>query len=540
MKRLSLFLSDALDLPLEFPSSELVNDQQGTEKQTQISGQKQPENEALELQENDTENTNQDICLDTSISFQGAEDLVWQQSNLGEYRQLSLWKSTPTLNSSLNITSQEFQFTPTSETTTQSQENSICYQLDFLAQAQATQEVEQDSSIQNQHFGEKDLDVLSRLNPASVLSNNLKELSDEDFELFLADSLWQDIQQKLKQSRQQSLGRVIKDEGFLLFPTLTSGQTSSKTRPAGQTKCEKWFKDNGLIPSGSQLGTSAIALTMGFPFNWFEGLKSQYSNKTTISSLVKHQDASEQDISQEEVSHQDKPRSLLEESSISIPCLIKQPGQDEFKGVIREDLGDRFVVYIPSDNSTLTVSKLFVYPNFSKSVPQGYIVPQGHNIPLWDNIGQIEKNPSKNLSPSKKRRRKGEGNGCIYWRTITKNGKDYPQAYYHWKENGRKRSKYIPKHLLVTIQSADNQKRSIAEILSLLGEKNINPSKTYDTLRVDEPEELDDEVIDNCEISPSKIESPSKSQRHRGEGSGSIHCKPIKRGNKTYPQYWYH
>jgi site-specific DNA-cytosine methylase len=208
------------------------------------------------------------------------------------------------------------------------------------------------------------------------------------------------------------------------------------------------------------------------------------------------------------------------ESSISIPCVVKQPKHPEVRGIIRKDEGDRFLVDVSDE--LITISKLFVYPDFSKTV------------------GQIEKNPSKNKSPSKNRRRKGEGNGSIYWRTITKNGKDYPQAYYHWKKNGRKRSKYIPKHLLLTIQSADNQKRSIAEILSLLGEKNINPSKTSDTLRVDEPEELDDEVIDNCEISPSKIESPSKSQRKRGEGSGSIHCKPIKRSGKEYKQYWYH
>jgi hypothetical protein len=25
-----------------------------------------------------------------------------------------------------------------------------------------------------------------------------------------------------------------------------------------------------------------------------------------------------------------------------------------------------------------------------------------------------------------------------------------------------------------------------------------------------------------------------------GEGSGSIHCKPIKRSGKEYKQYWYH
>ncbi|MBD2526464.1 hypothetical protein [Nostoc sp. FACHB-133] len=39
------------------------------------------------------------------------------------------------------------------------------------------------------------------------------------------------------------------------------------------------------------------------------------------------------------------------------------------------------------------------------------------------NSSQLQISPSKN--PSKNRRRKGEGNGCIYCRTIIKNGKEY-------------------------------------------------------------------------------------------------------------------
>jgi hypothetical protein len=456
-------------------------------------------------------------CLDTWISFQGAEDLVWQPSNLGEYRQLSLWKSTPTLNSSLNITSQEFQFTPTSETTTQSQENSICYQLDFLAQVHQTQENELDYLTQNQHFGERELEYCSKLNPNSVLSNSLKELSDKDFELFLADSLWQDTLGKLSLSRQQALGRVIKDSDCLSFPTLTSGQTNSKTRPAGQTKCEKWFKDNGLIPNGSQLGTKAIALTMGFPSNWFEDLTNQYSLHATIPSQVKHQEESEPDILQVEPSHQPKQRSLSAESSISIPCLVKQPKQPEVKGVIQKDLGDRFTVYIPSDDSTITVSKLFVYPDFSETV------------------GQIDKNPSKISTPSKTRRRKGEGNGSIHWRTVTRNGKEYRQAYYHWVEDGKKRTKYIPKKLLDRLKDAEFRKLPIADILILLGGKKINPSKSSDSF----VDKYSDNSESDLKISPSKIIHPSK-KRKKGYGTGYIECKPIKRSGKEYQQYWYH
>ncbi len=72
--------------------------------------------------------------------------------------------------------------------------------------------------------------------------------------------------------------------------------------------------------------------------------------------------------------------------------------------------------------------------------------------------------------------------------------------------------------MLGLIQSAENQKLSVAEIVDLLGEKNINPSKSSDT-SVDEKIKINDEVIDNCEISPSKIKSPSKNQRRRGSNS---------------------
>jgi hypothetical protein len=479
----------------------------------------QSANEALKLQLEDNQDT---LCLDTSICLVELEASAWQQGNSGEYRQLSLWKSTPTLNSSCDRISQEFQFIPIFETTSQNQENSICYQLDSPAQAQATQEVEQDYLIQSQHFGEKELDVLSRLNPNSVLSNNLKELSNEDFELFLVDSLWQDTVLRLKQSRQQSLGRVIKDSDCLSFPTLTSNENST-SRPAGQTKCEKWFKDKGLIPNGSQLSAQAIASLMNFPTDWFSPL-----------SPVKPQEELEPDILQEEVSHQDKQRSHSVESSISIPCLVKQPKQPEVKGVIKKDEGDRFLVDV--SDKTISVSKLFVYPDFSKTV------------------GQIEKNPRKNLTPSKnnprknRRRKNGQGNGYIYYRTVTKNARQYQEAYYHYVENGKKRTKYIPRKLLDRVSEAESRSLPVADILILLGGDKKNPRKSFSiceavsfrTLSTEADEQpKTNEVLETDKNNPRKIAPPSK-KRKQGDGTGYIECKPIKRSEKEYKQYWYH
>ncbi|WP_208766898.1 hypothetical protein [Nostoc flagelliforme] len=71
------------------------------------------------------------------------------------------------------------------------------------------------------------------------------------------------------------------------------------------------------------------------------------------------------------------------------------------------------------------------------------------------------------------RRNKGEGSGSIHWRTVTKNGKDYQQAYYHyefWSAGDRlvKSSKYIPKRLLKRVQQMEQQKAGVREILKVL------------------------------------------------------------------------
>ncbi|OYD99963.1 hypothetical protein [Nostoc sp. 'Peltigera membranacea cyanobiont' 232] len=154
-------------------------------------------------------------------------------------------------------------------------------------------------------------------------------------------------------------------------------------------------------------------------------------------------------------------------------------------------------------------------------------------------------------NPSKKRRNWGEGNGTIHWRTITRGGKDYPQAYYHWQEKGRKKTKYIPKNLLGVIQEAEFKKRPIREILTLLG---VVPSPSKNTLLGDIENSPSNDVeqskitpsknspsndVKQSEITPSK-NNPSKTRRHKGLGSGSIQWKTITLHGKDYPQAWYH
>ncbi|MFP4409991.1 hypothetical protein [Coleofasciculus sp.] len=81
---------------------------------------------------------------------------------------------------------------------------------------------------------------------------------------------------------------------------------------------------------------------------------------------------------------------------------------------------------------------------------------------------------SKDVSPSKKRRGKGEGSGSIHCKPIKRGEKDYPQYWYHyeiWQEGDRllKKTKYIPKRLLSEVQRLDQQKAPVREILKVLG-----------------------------------------------------------------------
>ena len=221
---------------------------------------------------------------------------------------------------------------------------------------------------------------------------------------------------------------------------------------------------------------------------------------------------------------------------LSIPCIVKQPKQPEVKGVIRKDEGDRFLVEV--DSETISVSKLFVYPDFST-------VKQHRD----KSVGQVEKNPRKNITPSKensrkKRRKKGQGNGTIYYRTVTKNGKEYQEAYYHYTENAKKRTKYIRGKLLDRVKEAESLKLPVGEILILLGGDKKNPRKSSSTSLDEVEQKINDgcieQVLETNDLNPRKSTPPSKKKRKQGEGTGYIECKPIKRSGKEYKQYWYH
>lgn len=148
-----------------------------------------------------------------------------------------------------------------------------------------------------------------------------------------------------------------------------------------------------------------------------------------------------------------------------------------------------------------------------------------------DNPSNLDKQQfvkSKNSTTYGSKRKWGEGNGYIEQRTITKNGKEYNQSYYHWKENGNKYTRYIPKKLLGVIQEADKQKRPVTEILNLLG---VVSSSTNNNSLVG---------IQNSITTNAYSPSHSQTRRHKGDGSGYIQWKAITVNGKQYLQPWYH
>ena len=178
------------------------------------------------------------------------------------------------------------------------------------------------------------------------------------------------------------------------------------------------------------------------------------------------------------------------------------------------------------------------------------------NIPASKKCSSKTTPPSKN-NPRKNRRRKGEGNGSIHYRMVTKNGKQYQSAYYHYIENGKKRTKYISNKLLDRVKEAESRKLPVADILVLLVGKDKNPSPSSDTFQDGARSQSSDseKVMETSVISPRKIIHPSKNcsskqsppckippsktRRRKGEGTGYIYCRTIIRKGNQYQESYY-
>ena len=163
---------------------------------------------------------------------------------------------------------------------------------------------------------------------------------------------------------------------------------------------------------------------------------------------------------------------------------------------------------------------------FDPDRPQFSICPQcaAQTIKLSEGCGICGWSESQS-PPSKTRRKKGDGTGYIYRRTVTRKGKQYQESYYRYRdESGKLRSKYIPRKLIDRVEEADNSKLPVTDVLKLL---------VGDEISRGEPES---EIISRGE----QFIPTSKKRREKGRGTAYIQCKPITKNGKQYKQYWFH
>ena len=113
-------------------------------------------------------------------------------------------------------------------------------------------------------------------------------------------------------------------------------------------------------------------------------------------------------------------------------------------------------------------------------------------------------------------------NGYLQQTQKKQGGKLYTEYYYRYYRDGVQRSQYVKKALIYRVREFLDSGKPIEEILILLRGYKIPYSQNI----------LERESGENA--------NPlSKNCRSKGEGTGYIICKPIKRNNKTYNQYWF-
>lgn len=216
--------------------------------------------------------------------------------------------------------------------------------------------------------------------------------------------------------RQDTLAAPSLEKGYCWLES-PGALSSGNGRPPGQSRLEGQLKKLGVLERREVLNPQYLEKAYSLPLNWTNPQESRAATEL----LEIEGKPSETPLTPE------WERSPLEESSICPNCASQIINLSDGCSVCGLLLGD--TENSPSSNLNDT------------------------------NLNNSDLSPS-NSSPSRKREW-GEGNGSIHWRTVTRGGKDYQQAYYHWKEGNKKRTRYIPKDLLKRVEEAEQQKRPV-------------------------------------------------------------------------------
>lgn len=224
--------------------------------------------------------------------------------------------------------------TPISEIGVLIPENLTSTQSAFPAPELPKLEVEPDSNTKSQDSGSKHLDASVSENQNSSSWSSLKDLSLEDYEQCLEDCEWHGIRAGISNSyRERKLAAPKNETDYLLLPTVTS-LSSKKSRAAGQTRLEKFFRDKGILQDSQCLSGEMMESIMGFPTNHTKCLSEYQGEK---------QGGLEGDLSLVEQLFPSVQQSQSSASSISPDCF-KIPNdlegsdltKDEVYGLIKQ------------------------------------------------------------------------------------------------------------------------------------------------------------------------------------------------------------
>jgi hypothetical protein len=148
------------------------------------------------------------------------------------------------------------------------QQELISTQGDSPAQEPPTQEPKQDSYIQSLLSGLNISELSTKDDPDSLSSKTQLQLLVTHCEQYLEDSEWSDIVGTIHRSYKLLSSEVPKNgSDCLSLPTLTTNK-GVKSRSSGQSRCEKWFRDKGLLLDTQCLSPQMMAVLFGFPMEW--------------------------------------------------------------------------------------------------------------------------------------------------------------------------------------------------------------------------------------------------------------------------------
>ena len=151
----------------------------------------------------------------------------------------------------------------------------------FLAQIRRLLEKKKDLQAMNQDCGLKPCAASSSVDQRLWLWRTLQDLSIEDYEQLLPDSVWLATKQKLKLSQHRSSVRLTKGKECLSLPTNTTYSSGNgKTSAAGQNKLETTLRSQNRLSPTQKLNPEVCAYLMGFPSGWTESVLMSGGNST--------------------------------------------------------------------------------------------------------------------------------------------------------------------------------------------------------------------------------------------------------------------